>query len=272
MVESAKISRPPVSTMRVQQERTLTQRGSTADFSSSTMSSEPLTRSPVARGIFQLAQQWIARLGENPNQRPPQFLDISASQQDKLKRLMGFSPSAPLSISVIDTNRNGSLSVGDVAIVNGGITGGEIRRKTLNEQDVNYLRAHAELPQAFIEASEKWHKTDVGRGEISYTTQLSCRCPSEYTRAMNVIERNGRIIDAAYADTGEPVPVYVRDGLLTIEERFEQLQTAYENNADFIEANYDEELGYPSSVSIDQSAQIADEELNYTISNLQKHC
>lgn len=271
MVESVnKTSRPPVSTIQVQPERTLGRSASSADFSSSIMSSESLPKPQVRHGILYLAQQWIARMGETTANRPAQPLELSTEQQDKLKRLMGFAANAPISITVLDSNHNGTVSAGDVAIAYGGVTGGEMRRKTLTAQDADYLKSAAELPTPFVDNLAKWNKSCVDRGEITYTTQLSCRCPSEYTRAMNIVERNGRIIDASYADTGESVPVYVRDGLLSIDERFEQLQTAYENGAERIEANYDEELGYPTSVSIDQSAQIADEELNYTISNLHK--
>jgi hypothetical protein len=87
---------------------------------------------------------------------------------------------------------------------------------------------------------------------------------------MRITESNGNIIDATYADTGETVPSYIRDGLLTMSERFDQLEEAYLSGADRVDVSYDAQLGYPSSVYIDRSFMMADEEISYSIKDLER--
>ncbi|WP_298613180.1 DUF6174 domain-containing protein [uncultured Thiothrix sp.] len=223
----------------------------------------------VTNGIMSLVQQLLGMLqkggGHKPDRTPT--LNLTSEQEAGLKNLLGFSNEA-VSVKVLDRQRDKALSAGDVVVVSGGITGGEITRHTLTQKDIDQLNGKTTLPQDFLDSRAKWDAATSNAQSVSYTAQNSCFCPPDYTRPMNITEQNGKIIDATYADTGEVVPSYIRDGLLTMNERFDQLEQAYLSGADRIDVSYDPRLGYPSSVYVDQSFMIADEELSYTIKDL----
>lgn len=232
-----------------------------------------LDKGEVRNGIMALAQQLLQKLHKGGNagkpDKTPPTLNLSSTQESSLKNLLGFTNGAPVGVQVLDRNRDGAISAGDVAVVSGGITGGEILRHTLTAQDIKVINGATTLPADLTANRAKWEQATADGQSVSYTAQSSCFCPPDYTRPMNITEQNGRITDATYADTGEAVPVYVRDSLLTMNERFDQLQDAYTSGAEQVDVTYDAQLGYPSSVLIDQSFQMADEEIRYTIKDLQ---
>lgn len=223
----------------------------------------------VNNGIMTLVQQLLSLLPKGGQTRPDRTptLKLTSEQEAGLKNLLGFSNEA-ISLKVLDRQRDKTLSAGDVVVVSGGITGGEITRHTLTQKDIDQLNGNTNLPATFVDSRAKWDAATSGGQTASYTAQSSCFCPEDYTRPMNITEQNGRIVDATYADTGEAVPNYIRDGLLTMNERFDQLQDAYLSGAERIDATYDPQLGYPNSVYIDQSFMIADEEISYNIKGL----
>ncbi len=227
----------------------------------------------ISGNILSLVQQLLALLQQcnQPPPPPPAALKLSTTQDSNLKQLLGFTEGSPVGVQVLDNDGDGQVSVGDTAIVSGGITGGEIQRRTLNEQDVRAINTVPDLPADFLANQAKWEQaSNDPLISNQYTLQQTCFCPPDYTRPMNITEQNGKITQATYVDNGEAVPVYVLDGLLTMDERFEQLQDAYESGADRIDVTYDEKLGYPTSVFIDRSFMIADEEVIYNINNLQQ--
>lgn len=223
----------------------------------------------VSNGITNLVQQLLNLLHKGGNNKPERTptLKLTTEQESGLKNLLGFSNEA-VSLKVLDKQRDKELSAGDVVVISGGITGGEITRHTLTQKDIDQLNGNTNLPQDLIDSRAKWDAATSDAQAVSYTAQSSCFCPPDYTRPMNITEQNGKIVDATYADTGEAVPSYIRDGLLTMNERFDQLEEAYLSGADRIDVSYDSKLGYPSSVYVDQSFMIADEELSYTIKDL----
>ena len=224
----------------------------------------------VNNGIMTLVQQLLSLLPKGGQTRPDRTptLKLTSEQEAGLKNLLGFSNEA-ISLKVLDRQRDKTLSAGDVVIVSGGITGGEITRHTLTQKDIDQLNGKTDLPADFVASRAKWDAATSDGQTASYTAQSSCFCPEDYTRPMNITEQNGKIVDATYADTGEAVPNYIRDGLLTMNERFDQLQDAYLSGAERIDATYDPQLGYPSSVYIDQSFMMADEEISYNIKGLE---
>ncbi len=55
----------------------------------------------------------------------------------------------------------------------------------------------------------------------------------------------------------------------TIEDLFGKIQSAIDRGADSFEAEYDQVLGYPTSVSIDYSTQAIDDEVSFGVSSLE---
>ncbi|PIE00984.1 MAG: hypothetical protein CSA79_01410 [Thiothrix nivea] len=235
--------------------------------------SATIARPPFNNVILQLLLQLIVQLLQqilqNQPEPEPESLPLTSNQQNNLKQLFDVDPNAPFGVEVLDEDGSGDISEGDTAILNGGITGGEVSRKTLSQADVeNINQSKGEVPQAFTDNLQKWQQADTGAHQ--YETRQVCFCPQEVTRPMTVTELQGRIVNAVYADDKTPVPDNIRNSLLTVDERFAQLQEAYESGADTIDVQYDPQSGYPASVFIDQSRQIADEEVSYSISNLQR--
>lgn len=242
-----------------------------------TIARPPITRPPqppvngqLLQLLLQVVMQLLQLLLQQEPEPEPEPLALKPNQQDNLKQLMGFTPNAPVGVQVLDEDGSGTVSVGDTAIVSGGITGGEISRKTLTADDVAQInQTKGGTPQAFTDNLQKWQSFTGGSDDfVSYTTQQSCFCTPEFTRPMNISESNGEITSATYADTNEPVPDNIRQSLQTVDQRFAQLQNAYENGAARVDVEYDPQFGFPTSVFIDRSELIADEEVSYTITDL----
>lgn len=257
--------------------RTQTQQASQQDYqrgqsANAINTARPQFNNSILQLLLLLIVQLLQQLTQDkPEPEPePESLPLTPNQQDNLKQLFGVDPNAPFGVEVLDEDGSGDISKGDTAILNGGITGGEVERKTLSETDANIInQTKGNVPQAFTDNLQKWQSFTGGPDDfVSYTTQQSCFCPQEFTRPINVTENDGQITSAVYADTNEPVPDNVRQSLQTVDQRFEQLQNAYENGAATINAEYDPQFGFPTSVFIDQSEFIADEEVSYSISNL----
>ncbi len=229
----------------------------------------PRLNSSLFQNLFQIILQLLSALLQVNQPKDPPRLNLSEAQESKLKSLLGINPSAPFTVSVLDNNGDGEVSAGDTAIVNGGITGGVLTQRTLSESDAQAINQAKALPQAFTDNRAKWEAAlQNSDGQIEYTRQQSCFCLYDVVRPMNVTEQNGEIIAANYADTGEAVPENIRENLASVSDIFDRLYNAYQSNAERIDVSYDPDYGYPSSVYIDQSSMIADEEMSYRISDM----
>ena len=114
----------------------------------------------------------------------------------------------------------------------------------------------------FVAARERWTEADLGA--YSMTLQRICFCPTpDYTGPFEVAVRDGAIETVML----EGASVDVERGE-TVEALFDLIAEAYERGAESIAVDYDPEWGYPTSVGIDYSAQMADEEIAYRVSDL----
>jgi hypothetical protein len=107
-----------------------------------------------------------------------------------------------------------------------------------------------------------------GRYFYSFTWQQGCFCPTEMTRPIRITVETGQIKSAVYADDHLPVSASVQSSLLTIEGVFDLIQHAIDEHAARIDVQYDP-LGFPSSLYIDVSMRLADEERSIAISDVQ---
>lgn len=106
-----------------------------------------------------------------------------------------------------------------------------------------------------------------GLASYRYTYRRSCFCIPRGPVVVTV--RANRLDSVVDAETGQPVP---SDSLYlygTIESLFAQLSSAVMQDAWFIQASYDERLGYPREAYVDASAQTADEELGFSVADLE---
>lgn len=105
--------------------------------------------------------------------------------------------------------------------------------------------------------------------DYSYTLHVSCFCP-DAGAPIRVTVRDGGVAEAVFGQKGpghqkgDPAPDFWK---LTIDEIIDELNAA--TQAESVRVVWPEGQDYPSEVSIDQSAQIADEEIGYRISNVE---
>ncbi|MGV6808887.1 MAG: DUF6174 domain-containing protein [bacterium] len=120
--------------------------------------------------------------------------------------------------------------------------------------------------QALNENRAKWENADFAL--YDYQLQRSAFTLPEFLRPIqvNVNTGNGEV-SSTFADDGQPVPDDYPFANTTIDDVFDLIADAIENGADNVNVTYDEQFGYPTSVAIDYSEQIADEELFLSISN-----
>ena len=104
--------------------------------------------------------------------------------------------------------------------------------------------------------------------DYAYTLLVSCFCPDAGI-PVRVTVRQGEVEEAVYAansagiDRGDPAPDF---RALTINDVIGELNGA--TGAESVRVDWPDGQDYPSEVSIDQSARIADEEIGYTLTDV----
>ena len=119
---------------------------------------------------------------------------------------------------------------------------------------------------------EKWQSKNPSY--YTFTIDRQCFCPRGNFPAKIEIEDDNiaRVLDP---DTGEPIPedslgtpsLTYSDVYPTINDLFELLEEAIDNNADRIDVSYNQRIGYPVKIYIDYSTSTVDEEISYEISS-----
>ena len=126
---------------------------------------------------------------------------------------------------------------------------------------------HVDTQSQLDNNRKKWDSEMASNYQFSF--QWSCYCTMDFVAQVNITVLENRIHSAAYVDGDVPIPLEVAieryeamDGL------FDLLQSAIDENAYTISANYHPDLGYPIEVWIDYEKNSVDEELGFTIHNL----
>ncbi len=117
-------------------------------------------------------------------------------------------------------------------------------------------------------AQARFHQ-NMSQSSYSFHSRRSCECTTEATREMLVTVTNGAIASAIYVDDETAVSPQILDNVMTIEEAFDEIQNAIDEGVYMLHVEYDATLGYPSSIAIDYSEQIADEELSLIITDVE---
>jgi hypothetical protein len=115
-------------------------------------------------------------------------------------------------------------------------------------------------------ARDRWAKQAPAAYRFQW--KRGCECPPEVFRQVEITVASGQITSAVYVDDHSPVPDQFRSTLRTIDGVFDDIQMAIHQRAAEIQLSFDPVLGYPTSVFVDYSHQIADEELSLQISGL----
>lgn len=198
----------------------------------------------------------------------PQALPLSTTQQTNLRTLLGLTGSSPFTVVILDADANRSLNAGDIAVMSGGITNGEISRRILNSADINTINtsSHSNTASRMLQLAEtKWQQHRPVH--YTFTLQRSCFCPPDTRKPIEIRVFNNTIQQATVLPEGTPLPAEYKTRAMTIDELFNVIHKAIDNNAARVDVQYDLQYGYPTTLFIDQDERMADEEVSYNISN-----
>ena len=112
---------------------------------------------------------------------------------------------------------------------------------------------------------EKWDKASIQ--DYSYVFRISCFCTKEYTEPKNVLVKAGEIVTV----NEEVFSKEKHNGILTINDLFEEIEGASSQDVAILEVTYDSSYGFPSTIFIDRNERIVDEEMNYSITDFTPH-
>lgn len=118
-------------------------------------------------------------------------------------------------------------------------------------------------PEHLERARARW--AVAGPDDYRFTVGRICFCPPALSGPFEVVVRDGRV--ASVTRDGQPVGPDA-PALPTVEGMFDAVTEAYASSADEVRVRYDERLGYPVEIYVDEDFQAADEETGYTVSAL----
>ncbi len=131
-------------------------------------------------------------------------------------------------------------------------------------ENVHLVHGPGSATANFLRHQGRWLR--LGVDDYTYTGIWLCACPPEYTTAVQVTVRDGRIADVAPEDPAiGAVPEPER---YLVENVFDLLQDAYARNADRVSVEYDGPFGYPRTFLITYDLQRAWEEVGGALRDL----
>ena len=128
------------------------------------------------------------------------------------------------------------------------------------------------VPRELTDNEQLWGDQELEN--YDFTLERQCFCPEDWRGPVNIEVRNGTAVSVTYLSDGSVVTEGKFDDVDTIDKLFILLNNAYAGKGDFkqkadsVDVTYDEQMGYPVTLYIDVSQQMADEEQGYTVTNL----
>ncbi|MEH1938338.1 MAG: DUF6174 domain-containing protein [Nostoc sp.] len=104
----------------------------------------------------------------------------------------------------------------------------------------------------------------------SYEFTRSCNCLPKATELVIIQVRNGVTTSITSKETGKPVDAQLFQKYNTIPKLFNIIRNALIRKAANLTVQYDPRIGYPTQINIDYDSRIADDEIFFTIKNLQQ--
>jgi Family of unknown function (DUF6174) len=113
-----------------------------------------------------------------------------------------------------------------------------------------------------------WRRQKIFNYRYEFTR--SCNCLPKATELVVIEVRNGVTTSITSKETGQPVDAKLFQKYNTIPKLFNIIRNAIARRAANLTVEYDSKIGYPTQINIDYDSQIADDEIFFTIGNLQK--
>ena len=95
--------------------------------------------------------------------------------------------------------------------------------------------------------------------------RLCLNCSVEFLVPVHITVREGVIEAVTDVDTGQPVDPEVTGTYQTIDELFDIIQSAIDQNAAVIDVDYDGVLGYPNNANLDLSRSQFNDDIGFEI-------
>ncbi|MCH1569957.1 MAG: DUF6174 domain-containing protein [Longimicrobiales bacterium] len=119
-------------------------------------------------------------------------------------------------------------------------------------------------PESQLEENQaQWASLSLTSYE--YVLRRGCFCSPAFIGPVRVRVEGGAVTRRTYVELMEPVPTEPGQGFPSVGGLFDIIARAYEQDAHRVVVTYDVESGVPLDVFIDFEANIADEELSFTI-------
>ena len=100
--------------------------------------------------LFSICIVGLTACTTSPHPAAETALPLSPQQQANLRQLLGLTGSSPFTDSVLDTDHNGTLNVGDTLVQTGGIAVAEILRRPLTVADIQAIGKHRDTKPSGI--------------------------------------------------------------------------------------------------------------------------
>ncbi len=113
-------------------------------------------------------------------------------------------------------------------------------------------------------ARSLWIANAPGAYDFNYLR--SCFCPDVFPARVYVVD--GVVTLVRNLETSTPLPEERNDDFPTVDQLFNELDALIRLEPHQLEVRYDQQLGYPSFVSVDIEERMVDEEFSYTVDDL----
>ena len=115
-------------------------------------------------------------------------------------------------------------------------------------------------------AAARW--SAAGPASYDFDVQVSCFCLATTFGTVTVSVRNHEVMSVVRADSGTTVDSLDFQSVLTVDRMFATEQGYLDRKPASFRADYDANLGYPTLVSVDPSARVADDEYSFQVLGL----
>lgn len=221
----------------------------------------------IQKHLIKLIQRLLELLQSKP--KPPKFKSIEVTKEQDEGIRKHFSLTDEMSYRVKDKNGDGRLSAGDVLVVFDDKSGEKIFRKKLSAEDVKSINEAKgnpleEAKEQLTKNREKWQSQGIE--DYTFTLERSCFCPEEVTKPVEITVRNGEVVAAKFADSGENLPLD-HFNVMTIDSLFDVIEREINEKSASVNVQYDEATGRPVSIFVDQFKGAVDDEYGLTVSD-----
>lgn len=120
-------------------------------------------------------------------------------------------------------------------------------------------------PRGELEANRnRWQS--VGFTDYTYRVDRACFCG--FFGLAEIEVRNGVIVAVTQVEDGTSVDPEFFQFYDTVEDLFDLIEDAIAREAEVLNVEYNDQLGYPTTIELDYAFNVADDELTVTVSGL----